>query len=102
MGWTENDADDGECRSDSASDSVQTKGTRKTEPPPSPHHHRASDLPSRLQRRHNYVHVRLRIREKISIFSDMDVAIYLFLRKLNNAERDFLVDVKTYLTKDFD
>ena len=53
----------------------------------------------RQTRRHNHEHARRRIRHKIPELSDIDTAIYLFLHNLNDTERDFLFDVKTYLTK---
>ena len=68
--------------------------------PPEPPHNGAEDRPSTVQRRHNYEHARRRTTDKISELSGVESAIYLFLRKLNDTERDFFNEVKTYLTKD--
>ena len=60
------------------------------------------DRPSSLQRRHNYKQARRCIRDKISELSDIDTAIYLYLRNLSDTERDFFADVTTYLIKGSD
>ena len=97
--------------SDSSSDSSQTRKRCKRrrarkppepprEPPRQPPCNSAADRPSRMQRHINYEHTRHRIRDKISKLSDISTAFYLFIYKLNDTERDFFAEVKTYLTKD--
>ena len=99
MGWAECNTDDSEHSSDSESSSDNSptnkrcrrppRGRPHKPEPPEPPRHSAPDKPSRIQRRHNYIHAQWGIRDKKAKLSDMNTTNYLSLHKPNDTESDF-------------